>query len=195
MMDGSQFDKLIRSLASPRRSVLGGGLALVVSRLGGSGIDAKKKRKHKKPPAPVFNEFGCLDVGRPCRGNSELCCSGVCQGKKPKKGKPDKRVCAAHDAGDCSPQRNRCTVEDPLLSLCNVPSETALCHVTTGNAPFCGDEFGFSETLHCRDCAKDTDCLAFGFASGSACVLFQGGRCDVCANTGGRACLPPGISE
>jgi hypothetical protein len=181
------------------RGLAGAGLSLSSLRLPDA-LEAKsgkqkRARKKKKPkiPRPVFNQFGCLDVGQPCRGDGSLCCSGVCAGKKPTKGKPDRRVCAAHNAGDCSPQRNYCELDNPpVLSLCNLPSDTALCLVTTGSAPFCGSALGFDAAVHCQTCAKDADCVALGFPPGSACVQ-MGERCNACEATQNRACMAPAI--
>ncbi len=75
------------------RSLAGAGIG--ISALGLPGIvDAKKhrkkkgKKKRKTEPQPqlpplVFNQFGCIEVGQPCRGDSALCCSGICQGAAP----------------------------------------------------------------------------------------------------------------
>ena len=52
-----------------------------------------EKKKNKKPKN---NAFGCLNVGQACNGKNDKCCSGICDGKKPKKGKKDKSKC------DCS---------------------------------------------------------------------------------------------
>lgn len=200
-MEPQDFDRFARLLgrATGRRHLLFGlaasPLAVLLAARRPDTVGAKKRHaKRKKPPTPVFNEFGCLDVGQPCQGKSDLCCSGVCKGKKPKKGKPDKRVCAAHHTADCTPQRTICEVEAPVLALCDLPSDTSACVHTTGNSVFCGSLLGFTEAIHCRACAKDTDCLAFGFAPGSACAILEGSVCGegaVCASTEGRACVPP----
>jgi hypothetical protein len=198
-MDQRHVDVLKRFLTSTpsRRHLLAGlaslGLGLRAARLPGS-ADAKKNRHPKaKTPKPVFNEFGCLDVGQPCRGNHALCCSGVCQGKKPKHGNPDKRICAAHHARSCSPRRDYCDLaQAPVNNLCNLPADTAFCVVTTGKAAFCASLLGFDAEIHCQDCAKDADCEALGFPPGSACVALSG-RCTAC-ETVNRACLPPAIA-
>jgi len=179
------------------RSLAGSGLALGSLRLSavGEAKNMHKRRNKKKTPRaqPVFNEFGCLNIGQPCRGDSSLCCSGVCAGDKPKKGKPDRRVCAAHNAGNCSPQRDRCTVQDPVLAECNPSDQFASCLVTTGKAPFCASLLGFNRALQCQPCAKDADCLALNFPPGSACVRLSGQACNGCEATAGRACFPPAI--
>lgn len=98
-MDGDRFEALARLVtASSRRGALrclaGAVLALGwVTRRPAGGLARKRKRK------PAFNAFGCVPVGKPCRGKNGVCCSGVCQGKKPKKGKPDRSRCAAHNTG------------------------------------------------------------------------------------------------
>ncbi len=196
-MEGRHFDDLIRSLFASRRSLFAGAAMVAVGWLGSMDAEARsrhgKKRKHKKTPAtqPIFNQFGCLDVGQPCAGDSSQCCSGVCEGKPPKKGKPDTRVCAAHNAGACTTSRNRCTSVDPGLAVCNPNSQFAACLVTTGNAPFCGTLFNFDPAVTCQTCTRDADCLAIGFPSGSACVQLGGTFCNGCEATQNRACLPP----
>jgi hypothetical protein len=184
-MDAAQFDRFTASL--PRRSALGGVFALA---LGVSAAEAKKKKA--KP-----NQFGCLNVGQPCRGKASQCCSGICEGKKPKKGKKDKRKCAGHNEGGCSPERNVCTAADPALAGCNANNEVAVCFATTGSGVFCGSLVAFSEATNCQVCARDSDCTAGGFPPGSACVLLSG-EAPACANspcfvTNFRACIPPGI--
>jgi hypothetical protein len=87
-MDAAGFDTLARSLQRhiARRTalgVLGGGLAALLTRVGPGDASARKKQKHKKKPK--LNEFGCVNIGGKCRGKNGLCCSGICQGKKPKK--------------------------------------------------------------------------------------------------------------
>ena len=108
-MHAQHFDALTRSLTgtgSRRRAValaLSGALG---SALGASSVQEVGAKKTKKPKP---NSFGCLNVGQKCRGKDSTCCSGVCKGKKPKKGKKDKRTCAAHNAGICTPELDLCT--------------------------------------------------------------------------------------
>jgi hypothetical protein len=201
-MDHVRFDDITRSLGTPAtrrglvRLLTRSSLAVLAgSAFGASHVDAKKKRHKKKKkaplPPPAFNQFGCLDVGQPCAGDSSQCCSGVCEGSPPKKGKADTRVCAAHNAGACTTSRNRCNSVDPGLAICNPNSQFAACLVTTGNAPFCGTLFNFDPAVTCQTCSKDADCLAVGFPSGSACVQLGGTFCNGCEATQNRACLPP----
>jgi hypothetical protein len=207
-MDGIQFDMLSRGLARAlSRRRLGGlsiglGLASLLpsgslsargprpDKHGHHGHKGKKHKKHRNTPL-VLNQFGCLDVGGRCQGNSANCCSGVCQGTKPKRGENDKSVCVAHNQDGCTPERNGCVV-GTALSACNPANPVAFCLVTTGNAGFCGNVAGLSPA-NCQLCTKDTDCVAFGFPPGSACVLFDGGCSSNCPTTGTRACIPPGI--
>ena len=190
-MHAGRFDFLTRSLtvAGSRRHALAaavGGFAT----LGALPAGAKKDKTKK----PKLNEFGCVDVGKACLGKDSNCCSGICQGKKPKKGKKDKSRCAAHNDGGCTPVRSACVVVDITQALCNPAIPVAVCMATTGNAGFCGSLAGFNSQANCRSCTTDTECVAFGFPSGSACVIVQGGGCgDPCAVTNGRACLQPGI--
>jgi hypothetical protein len=151
----------------------------------------KGKKNAKKPPR---NAFGCLEVGKPCRGKDSSCCSGVCRGKKPKKGKKDTSKCVAHNTVGCTPERSVCFTGNQS-SFCG-PQK--LCMATTGNAGFCAAGV-FSQEIHCRVCGKDTDCEAAGFGQGAACVLVNQGFCatpeSTCAGingSSGTACLPPG---
>jgi hypothetical protein len=193
MMDGTQFDALSRSLTQSRRSLLGGALALAGGWLGVANTEARNKRKkkgkhRKKPKQLVFNQYGCVDVGQPCRGDSTNCCSGICEGVAPRKGKPDQSRCVAHNASICTPTLNMCSTGSD--STCNAINTNTHCTVTTGNAGFCAD-FTFGAARHCRECARDTDCQA-EFGAGVACVVFTGICSEYCPATGGTACMPAG---
>lgn len=131
----------------------------------------KKKRKKNKPKK---NEFGCLNVGKHCNGKDSKCCSGICDGKKPKKGKKDKSKCVGHDASTCRPGFDLC------LGVFAICSGAGVCTTTTGNAPFCA---GGSGT--CTLCSRDTDCEAAGFGPGAACVVCN----SECPDTGGTVCF------
>ncbi len=163
-MDATQFDRFTASL--PRRSALGGVVALA---LGVSAAEAKKKKA--KP-----NQFGCLNVGQPCRGQSSQCCSGICEGKKPKKGKKDKSRCLAHDASTCQagvhPAICGSTNQSCLTSFGNGGS----CATTTGNAGYCFN----SDPLDDPPCTRDPDCEA---------VAGPGAACIVCPSTGIPNCV------
>jgi len=193
-MDSYRFDALTRSLtvAGSRRHALAAALGGLIT-LGALSADAKKDKRTKKKPK--LNAFGCVDVGKACQGNDSKCCSGICQGKKPKKGEKDKSKCVAHNTGGCTAERSACFTGNQS-SLCG---PQALCLATTGNAGFCADSTSFSQEANCRACSTDQDCEAAGFAPGSACVLINQGFCatsnTTCAGisgSSGTACLPPG---
>jgi hypothetical protein len=178
-MDAPRFDRLARSLtnASSRRGLLSGlaatAIGLAAMRFSG-GVAAKKKRKNKnkKSKKLKLNVFRCVNVGGKCKGNSANCCSGICQGKKPKRGEKDKSRCVAHNVEECQPEQDAC-LEFPT------PCGTGgVCFRTTGETSFCG------AGGECRTCSKDTDCQA-EFGAGAACVACA----DECAGTGGTACL------
>lgn len=179
------FDAVIRFLIarSKRRTLLRG---LIVAALGiptsifPESTGARKRRHHRKNRTnpPQLNAFGCLDVGQTCRGLDELCCSGICEGTKPKKGERDKSQCIAHNTGGCSPLQDLCTT-DPN-TLCGA---TGVCARTTGNAGFCLDST--VGQLNCVACKKDADCTA-GFGPGAACLV-----CDVACPATRTVCAPP----
>jgi hypothetical protein len=210
-MNRNQFDALTRSFGtSTSRRELGrflavGGLgALFASAFGTRDVDAKKhKRKKKKKgkkkpetqapsqqefPQPVFNQYGCLEVGQPCRGDSGLCCAGICEGAPPAEGQPDQSRCVAHEVGTCGQNAaGVCLAVNPALSLCN--NSACFCFGTTAGSNVCGDPFSPMRTRG-ADCQKDADCVALGFPAGSACAPVSEGNCA--GNTeNGMACVTP----
>lgn len=197
-MDANRFDVLTRSLstASSRRMALSLTLGGALGLLGLSGAGAKKKQQKGKKPKP--NTYGCLNVGQSCRGRDDLCCSGICEGQQPKKGKRDKSRCVSHNAGSCTPERSLC-VTGGIASVCTPGVTTAVCLTTTGNAGFCATTQGLSKEVNCQVCGSDADCADMGFPPGSACVILTGVGCTAnndCNGTNGStgtACIPPGI--
>lgn len=188
-MDETRFDGLTRSLARSRRSLLGAAIALAGGPLTLLSAEAKKKRKKKKrkPKKPQPNAFGCLNVSQPCNGDSTKCCSGICEGTKPRKGKPDKSRCMAHDTSICTAETEICSTG--MNKLCDANNGQCGCVLTTGDAGFCGDFSENSGSDLCRKCSQDTDCQE-EFGPGAACVVF-GGVCEsYCPQTGGTACVP-----
>lgn len=193
-MDQQGFRALTRTVieAPSRRDVLRGltgvGLGLGMLHAPAAG-DAKKKRKRKKRnPKVTPNQYGCIDVGQPCRGDSNNCCSGICEGVAPRKGKPDRSRCVAHNTSICTPALNICTSGSE--SICNGSNVNTHCTLTTGNAGFCAD-FTKGAVTHCRVCTRDTDCQA-EFGADVACVVFAGICESYCPGTGGTACMPAG---
>jgi hypothetical protein len=179
-MDDRRFDEIARILTDhpARRALLrgfvGGLVALCAKLIAPHDADAKnwrrnkrqkRKKRRQKPQLPVPNAFGCLDVGQPCRGDSTLCCSGICEGAKPTKGKRDTSRCVAHNTGGCStgPRPEFCFGEDVDCTMSD--GTPGACGTTTGNAGYC-----FNITLRDQRCTKDTDCREDGFPS-AACIL------------------------
>jgi hypothetical protein len=184
-MDAPRFDWWTRTLTdtASRRSVLGlSGVALGLAATRFSGIaTAKKKHKKKNPQKLTRNSFGCVDVGKACRGKDANCCSGICQGKKSKKGQKDTSKCAAHDVEGCqaNPDGSLNEAED------HCPDKPAAwCYWTTGKGSFCG----FGGAGMCVVCARDTDCEA-DFGAGAACIIT-----DFCPNENATACTPRNLS-
>jgi len=103
-MDEFQFDALTRSLIAPgsRRQAVATAIVGLLGAFGARPAAAKKAKKAKKPKN---NAFGCLDVGQNCRSSDRKCCSGICHGKKPKKGNKDTTKCVAHNVGGCTLDR------------------------------------------------------------------------------------------
>jgi hypothetical protein len=178
-MNSDIFDSLTRSLASSRyrRGVLRGVAATLGLTVTRAPKIAAKKKNRKKSKKPKNNEFGCLDVGKKCNGKGSKCCSGICQGKKPKKGKRDKSKCVGHNAGSCQAGLDVC------LGVTVPCSTEGFCFQTTGKAPFCAAGNG-----RCADCKNDSDCEEIGAAPGAACVVCA----NECPETGGTVCFKTG---
>jgi hypothetical protein len=170
-MHGSQFDNLIRSLTGSRRRLLGGGVALVAGQLGVFGAGAKKKRKKRKLKKAKPNAFGCLDVGKACKNESQ-CCSNLCQGKKGKK------HCQAHDQSTCQAGQTLETCDGEANVSCTTSGGgPGLCLSTTGNAGYC---FASGD---CFACTKDADCEP-ACGPGAACIVCA----EPCFARGGTFC-------
>jgi len=181
-MDAHWFDTLSKEILDKpylRRSVvtaLAGGVLALAS--GGPGDTSAKDKKSKKKPLQR-NEYGCVAVGKACRGNDSVCCSGICEGKKPKKGERDRSQCEAHDTGGCvkGQQSGFCLAGSMGLPCTTSAGNTGTCETTTGNAGYCVHTGG------CADCKTDSDChatmgnplaacirCAYGCPQGTACV-------------------------
>lgn len=163
LMDATLFDRLTRSLfsGSSRRGVvlsMGAVLGLGATHIKDAAGAKKKKLK--------MNQYGCVDVGKPCRGKDSACCSGICQGKKPKKGQKDKSRCVAHDTRGCSVVHDSCGPGDDFCTASD-GYEFAKCFHTTGNAGHC------SLGAACLPCTRDTDCVD-ACGQGAACVVCPG---------------------
>jgi hypothetical protein len=187
-VDAKRFDTLVRNLAaaSTRRAIsrLLAGSALgfgIASRLPDPGGARKGKKKRLRR-----NQFGCVNVGDRCRGNDDNCCSGICQGKKPKQGKQDKSRCVGHDAGigcQAGVREEGCGGTD--IDCTTSTGQSGICDTTTGNGPYC--VFGFA----CVSCRKDADCQDL-CGSAAACIICPG--CDgfetACVGPSAGDCLP-----
>jgi hypothetical protein len=182
-LDVPQFDGLTRAIASEssrRRVLLGlaGGIIGIGPDWQAGSVEAKKGKKKRRPP---FNEFGCLNVGVRCR-NGGQCCSGLCSGKKPKKGKKRKKRCQGHDATNCPGGQIEAScggINQPCATTAGTPG---VCNTTTGNAAFCG------AGGDCFPCHRDADCVD-SCGAGAACILCSG-KCD---EVGGTACSGRGF--
>jgi hypothetical protein len=181
-MDQNRFDALTRSWseAASRRSVLGGILATMGHGvLLPGGAAAKRTKTHRKRKKPKKNAFGCLNVGQRCRGKNRKCCSGRCQGKKPKKGEKDKSRCVGHDASTCLSGQTFpiCGGGGFVSCTSSAGLSGGVCATTTGNAAYC------AYVSDCFPCKKDTDCQAV-CGPQAACIACAGS----CPEAGGTIC-------
>ena len=177
-MDSRHFDALTKRLteAGSRRGLLGllatlpvlGGLVAFLDPDAGEARHNKKRRKKVKVR---FNDFGCVNVGGFCK-NGGQCCSGICQGKKGKKGK---KKCKAHNVSTCQPDDDTCLGAE--VGCTTDIGDDGRCSRTTGNASYC------EASGNCTACTKDADCVAV-CGAGAACIV-----CANCPESGGTACV------
>lgn len=180
VMEGAQFDNLLRGLATSRRTYIGGLLASAGGWLTPATGESKRKGKKRKPRKGKPNAFGCLNVGKLCK-SADQCCSGICEGKK------RKRKCVAHGTGTCDQQGPEICVPDPPIALTCNNDMTCRCFRTTGDSIVCAR---YEPAVSCVQCARDADCESAGLLAGSSCVPFSEGPCaGNCA--GGMACVVP----
>jgi hypothetical protein len=181
-VDAVRFDRLTRSVGkvASRRRLLAGMtvLGLASARLVPVVDAGKRKRKSRSKPLR-FNTYGCVDVGKPCRGRNEYCCSNICEGPNPKRGKRDKSKCVAHHVGGCTADQDSCAA-GPFF--CNF---FGYCMRSTGKASFCA--FGLPGGAICMDCRTDADCEPV-FGRGAACSV-----CPGCSATSDTYCVAPGV--
>jgi hypothetical protein len=173
-MHQDRFDAWTR-----RRFGLTAGSTLVAL-LGTSGranlTAGKTKSKLKR------NKYGCVNVGKSCRGKDANCCSGVCRGSRPKLGEKDRSHCASHDATSCQKGDDSCATGG--IACTTTANMAGFCQQTTGKASFCAAD---GEGL-CSPCKTDADCRRF-CGPLAACVVCEQGDCP---DTGDRLCMGPG---
>jgi hypothetical protein len=138
----------------------------------------KRRKRNKGGKSPENNAFGCLNVETACNGDDARCCSGICDGNKPKKGEKDKSRCVAHNVNLCEETFDVC---GGVVVTCGL---AGACFKTTGNAPFCAGGNG-----ECIPCQRDADCVNQGFGFGAACVICESECGDV---SGGTVCFGAG---
>jgi hypothetical protein len=172
-MHSSRFDAVTRVLAADSSRRAFGRLVAGLGLLSTQRLPTSAKNKKPKP-----NDFGCLDVGQKCQGKDSKCCSGICDGKKPKHGKKDKSRCVGHDESTCSSGQRSVSCGGSQSTPCTTSAgTTGRCETTTGNAAYCAD-IGARE---CVACAKDVDCQTL-CGPQAACI-----PCTNCPN--GTACV------
>lgn len=177
-MDANRFDTVIQNLSNhpTRRTTLGLALASVLGALASAEADGKRRKQRRKkrkgpkptppPGEPIFNEFGCVNVGGFCENDGQ-CCSGICTGQR----------CRAHDTGGCRAGQETEFCGGTDVSCTGSAGDTGLCSTTTGQGAFCG------ASGNCFACNNDSDCIDV-CGPEAACVI-----CDGCPETGGTGCL------
>ena len=187
-MDTHWFDVVSKDTLAQRRlrrsvvtGLAGGVLTLAAGGSGAFGAKDDKPKKRKKKPLKR-NEYGCVADGKACRGNDAVCCSGICQGKKPKKGERDQSQCVGHDASTC--------VRGQATEFCNPAGVTTHCTSSTGQPGVCETTTGNSgicaSTGSCEECRNDADCQISTGNPHAACVRCASGFCMA-----GTACVAP----
>jgi hypothetical protein len=189
-MNAFRFDALLRALQdapTTRRAIAKSlaGIALTAGLAPAATAKRNATKHRKRRTKPPVNQFGCRNVGVVCTSASQ-CCSGICERApgKSKNGKKRKKSCRAHDTGGCRVEQDSCSGEFFPCTATN--GADGFCHVTTGNAPYCG----VSSTTF--DCTKDEDCIDL-CGPEAACVVCDNpdlGSFQVCIGLK-EECLSP----
>jgi hypothetical protein len=200
-MDSDTFDRLTRRYGDLRRFLLAGpsrrrlirGLAALALSVGIAN-DPELTRAKKGKKTLKRNQFGCVNVGGKCRGQDQVCCSGICAGKKPKKGGKDKSRCVAHDETSCLAGNNIGLCSGENVACTTTTGHAGSCVTTTGNAGYCQGQAG------CTACSTDADCHAI-CGPQAACAVCNPGYCllvgirTLCVGPNEEACSYPDIIE
>lgn len=164
-MDGFRFDALVRSLTArlSRRMAMRGLFAVAGLDPARAATIVSARKRGTRPQRR--NAFGCVPVGRPCRGKDGVCCSGMCDGRRPRKGGKDRSRCVGHDGGSCASGQRDAFCGGTTVN-CTTSSGFTLgtCNTTTGDAGYC------AQFLFCEPCRKDADCQP-AYGPRSACAL------------------------
>jgi hypothetical protein len=180
-VEAVRFDRLTRSLVSVSRRRLFASipvLGLAIARLAPA-VDARQRQRKNRLKPLRLNFYGCVDVGKACRGRNALCCSNICQGDAPKRGKRDKSKCVAHHVGGCTADQDSCA---GAAAFCGT---FGFCARTTGQASFCA--VALPGGFICMDCRTDADCEP-ALGPGAACNV-----CAGCSATADTLCAAPGV--
>lgn len=178
-MNGRHVDGLLRALASPRRSLLGGGAATLVAWLGIADAVAKKKKKRKKRKKKKCKgrkkKCGkrCISAALCCTNNEcgtgNLCVEGQCiSGLGACLIGAD--ICEGTGGGDCGATGLACT-----------------CVTATNGQTRCASN-SFPASV-CGDCAEDSSCASFGL--GAFCAQGGPGGSENCCVLGDGICVLP----
>mgnify|MGYP000153176130 CR=1 FL=1 len=177
-MDDSRFDAWTRRRLGLRA---GGALAALLGLVARPASDVAIARQRRKRRVKR-NAFGCVNVGKFCKNDSQ-CCSGVCRGKK------EKKTCRAHHTGaGCRAGDQTDSCGGTGVRRCTTASgePNGLCNTTTGNAPYCSSEaFG---SFRCTACSQDEECQEL-CGPAAACIL-----CPECSLVD-TACVAPSAGD
>jgi hypothetical protein len=181
-VDAVRFDRLTRyvgEVASRRRLLAGMTMLGLASARFGPMVDARKRERKNRSKPLRFNMYGCVDIGKPCSGRNDYCCSNICVGPNPKRGKRDESKCVAHHVGGCTADQDSCAA-GPFFC-----GTLGICMRTTGKAGFCA--YALPGGAICMNCRTDADCEPV-FGRRSACTV-----CPGCSATSDTYCVAPGV--
>src|SRR5215204_6717723 len=111
------------------------------------------------------------------------CCSGICVGNEPEKGRKDHSHCLAHNQSTSQVEQQPSVCGGTEVECETLTGATGRCATTTGNGTFC------AALLGCASCRQDTDCERF-CGAGAAYIPCAG----PCANQSGTICAGTGVT-
>ena len=162
-IDNERFEAIAKSVAAMSRR-------RVVRTLVAGAVAAGRGLLPSKPAAAAH--FGCRHVGSSCAKDRQ-CCSNRCRHGH----------CRSHNKGICTAGQDFCAQGDAGNECGYGYGGPCNCVVTTGNAPFCAENF-----TGCFACTRDAQCEDF-LGKGSACV--SGGSACGCTDPAKTMCALP----
>jgi hypothetical protein len=195
-VDGNLFDSYLRSLASSRRTLVGGSLVSLLGLTTLEIAEARRKRKRKKKC-----KGGKVKCGKACCASGDVCqvaatgtccpqaraCGPVCCGATQVCANPETATCVV-GTGTCNPASGSCGTGGNFTFCNNNP--LCVCALATNGIVRCGTPIPTITPVDCGLCSTDADCaIRFPGVVGAFCAANASAPCSCAA--GQNLCVAP----